>query len=154
MIQILPPESPFPVSEAKPSPGEVPAVVQRFADALAADSDPQSPAGPSEGVQRIVPFSADPLDAPLTADERHAAAGFFSLALAVTGVFTLALPLGMLAAYLGGRALAGLLRSMRNHPLAITVAALGAIGGAVDAGIALWRLSGGLIDVLRQASAG
>src|SRR5688572_4228755 len=124
MIQILPPESPFPVSEAKPSPDEVPAVVQRFADALAAaDTAPQRPAGPSEGVQRIVPFSADPLDAPLTADERHAAAGFFALALAVTGVFTLALPLGMLAAYLGGRALAGLLRSMRRHPLAITVAA-------------------------------
>jgi hypothetical protein len=127
-----------------------PAVSHRLAAALAADAAVH--AVPATAIRRPARDAAraDALPARYPGSApRPGGTALLALALALVGVFQLALPLGMLSIYLGGRAGAKLLRD-RGPGLYVAVTAV--LTGAVDVGVSLWVLGSRLMEMHGQVA--
>ena len=77
---------------------------------------------------------------------RHAGAALLALGLSLAGLLAFALPLGMLAVYLGGTSAAGLAK-VPGGRLRLAVPLLAVAVGLADVGISLRVLSGRLCDL-------
>jgi hypothetical protein len=123
-----------------------PAVAHRLAATLAADAAiihaaPAAIRQAERNMARAVAPSLSPAAA------RPGGTALLALALALVGVFQLALPLGMLSLYLGGRAGTKLLRT-RGPALYVAVTAV--LTGAVDVCVSLWVLGTRLLEMHGQ----
>lgn len=168
-------DSPVPVQMQVPAPmAVIPASIRRPSDETP-PSEPASghtaghrePADPGPAEPNPVPVSPSPtVAAPVPPAARpsasEAAAGrpagtaLLALGLALVGVFKLALPLGLLSIYLGGRSA----RALGRRPAAgggggaFAAAAAAVLVGLLDVGVSLYVIGGRLADLRAQFAVG